>query len=79
VAAGFNKYLPHKDMPESYAHSVVHTEDYYININELLKAEAILPDVSKEDIEDVLAEIANDLKQGVFPLYGKKGLGGEIV
>ncbi len=64
----FIKNIPHPQMKKSYAHSVVHTKMYYTNVTTLLLDESKVPGVTKEDIIEILREIAQDLHNGVFPL-----------
>jgi len=63
-----NKHTPHKKMPNAYPHSTIHTDYYYVNITTSLENRAILQGVTKEDIVDVLQDIAQDLQQGSFPI-----------
>jgi len=62
------KHIPHKMMPNAYAHATIHTQDYYVNITILLQNAASIHGVVKEDIVDVLQEIAQDLQTGKFPI-----------
>jgi|GEM_PF-5444294 len=72
----FKRHLPHPDMPDAYSHSEIHTKDYYLNITQMLTDESSLPNTTKEDIEEVLRDIANELQNGSFALHGtNNGIG----
>ena len=55
-------------MPEAYPHSVIHTDIYYVNVTNLLLNQVRVNETTKDDIIDVLQEIAHDLKKGRFPI-----------
>jgi len=61
----FKKRVPHKLMPNAIAHSQIHAEDYHENVTFLL-TEANSMATSKNDIIEVLREMAADLRLGVF-------------
>jgi hypothetical protein len=64
----FLKDVPHPDMPDAYAHSSVHTKAYYLNITDLLVGTSEIPGATKEDIQNVLRDIALELQSGTYPL-----------
>lgn len=57
-------YVPHPDMPNAYAHSIVHKRIYYFNIATLL----IQEEGDRKGVEAVLRDIALELEKGTFPL-----------
>lgn len=63
----YRKHTPHPDMPDAHAHLTVHTDIYYLNIEELLREEQ----GDKEGIKAVLKDIAEELTDGTFPLHEK--------
>jgi hypothetical protein len=63
-----SKYVPHPDMPNAYSHKKIHTKVYYVNLTEMLADVSLVPNANKEDIIDVLDEIANELVNGKFPI-----------
>lgn len=64
----YEKDLPHEACPEAYAHAKIHTNVYYVNVTNLLQAEARVPGTSAQDIQDVLRDIGDELVSGVFPV-----------
>lgn len=68
----YKKHVPHDSMPAAIAHSQIHTEDYHENVVFLL-TEANLMAASKNDIIEVLREIATDLQMGGFPISERIG------
>lgn len=63
----FKKHIPHKAMPNANAHSVVHTGQYYLNV-EFLIQDTIAEGLGKQGIIDTLREIGEELESGTFPL-----------
>ncbi len=63
----YQKYLPHKSMPNAISHSQIHTGNYHDNVFVVLQM-ADLAATSKDDILDVLREIGEDLQAGTFPI-----------
>ncbi len=59
---------PHPDMPNAYAHSKTHTDIYHLNVIYMLREAATIPGATKEDIEEVLQDIAQSLQAGTFPI-----------
>ena len=68
----YKKYVPHNSMSDAIAHSQIHTENYHENVAFLL-TEANSMATSKNDIIEVLREIAADLQLGVFPINERIG------
>ena len=60
---------PHPDMPQAHAHSTIHTDFYHLNVFFMLREAATIPGATKEDIEEVLQDIARSLQAGTFPLH----------
>ncbi|SBS26216.1 hypothetical protein MSP8886_00536 [Marinomonas spartinae] len=60
-------HIPMKSMPRAYAHSTIHTEKYYLNV-EFLIDEAIQEGLGHRGILDTLRDIANGLQKGTFPI-----------
>ncbi|MBI3900502.1 MAG: AHH domain-containing protein [Gammaproteobacteria bacterium] len=71
------KNVPHPDMPNACAHKTVHTNVYYVNVEFLLEGLAVDPDTTKQNVVDLLREIARQLTEGTFPL--KNRLDGKAV
>ncbi|CCN38214.1 hypothetical protein VIBNISO65_830026 [Vibrio nigripulchritudo SO65] len=63
----FKKHIPHKAMPNAKAHSVTHTNQYYLNV-EFLIQDTIAEGLGKQGIIDTLREIGEELESGDFPL-----------
>jgi hypothetical protein len=63
--------VPHPNMKEAYAHSIIHTDFYYANVTSILQAEVAVSGTTKDDILEALKDIAQELKSGVFPIYAK--------
>ena len=61
------KNIPHSEIPGAYAHTAVHTRFYHANVLTVLMR-ADVPGATKEDIEEALREIAEDLASGTFPV-----------
>ena len=68
----YRKHVPCRSMPGAIAHSQIYTEDYHENVIFLL-TEVDSMAASKNDIIEVLREIAADLQLGVFPINGRIG------
>ena len=68
----YKKHVPHNAMPDAIAHSQIHTEDYHENVAFLL-TEVDLMATSKNNIIEVLREIAVDLQVGAFPINERIG------
>lgn len=66
----WNKHVPHSQMVEAYSHSCIHTSFYYLNVEHLLE-NTIAQDADREDIVEVLEDIGDDLKMGMFPITRK--------
>ncbi len=68
----YKKHVPHGSMPDAIAHSQIHTEDYHENVIFLLtEVDSIA--TSRNDITEVLREIAMDLQAGAFPINERIG------
>lgn len=65
----YKKHVPHKSMPKAYPHTTIHTGLYYVNVTSYLVSQTRIEGTTKEDIIDVLREIAEDLRNGSFPLH----------
>ncbi|WP_444997226.1 hypothetical protein [Aliikangiella sp. IMCC44359] len=63
-----SKFVPHPNMPKAPSHKKIHTNEYYLNLTDLLKEVSAVPNATKQDIIDVLGEVASDLTNGVFPI-----------
>lgn len=61
-------HIPMKSLPNAYAHSTVHTEKYYLNV-EFLIEESVLEGLGHRGIVDTLRDIADDMQDGQFPLH----------
>ncbi|WP_444994747.1 AHH domain-containing protein [Aliikangiella sp. IMCC44359] len=61
-----SKFVPHPDMKKAPSHKKIHTETYYLNLTFLLN-QAVLRGAEKQDIIDVLEEVADDLINDRFP------------
>ncbi|WP_413110773.1 AHH domain-containing protein [Thaumasiovibrio sp. DFM-14] len=66
----WNKHVPHPKMLEAYSHSGIHTSFYYLNVEHLLE-NTIAQDADREDIVEVLGDIGDDIKMGLFPITRK--------
>jgi len=64
----FKKDVPHKNMPDTIAHSQTHTEIYHANIFVSLEDINQMPNATRNDILKVLREIGEDLQDGTFPI-----------
>lgn len=62
------QHTPHPEMPSAYAHSIVHTNYYYLNLTSLLTDE-MLNGADKLDMESVLRDVAFRLVTGTFPIH----------
>ena len=60
---------PHPDMPNAYAHNRTHTNVYHDNVFFVLREAAQIPGATKEDIEEILRDIALRLQAGTFPIH----------
>lgn len=60
-------HVPLKSLPNAYAHSTIHTEKYYLNV-EFLIEESVMEGLGHRGIIDTLRDIADDLEDGQFPL-----------
>lgn len=63
----WRKHTPHPSMPDAYAHLPVHTNVYFLNVTNMLREE-FDAEGSKDDIKDVLRDIAKRLTNGAFPI-----------
>jgi len=63
----YKKHVPHKTMPNAIAHSETHTNNYHDNVFTMLRIANSIA-TSKEDIINILREIAIDLQAGTFPI-----------
>ena len=61
-------HTPHPDMPNAYAHNRIHTTIYHDNVFFVLREAAQIPGATKEDIEEILRDIALRLQAGTFPI-----------
>lgn len=67
------KHTSHPNMPDAYAHSKIHTEKYYLNI-EVLLVNAYMENIGDKDgqrkaVENELLLVAEKLLKGEFPLH----------
>ncbi len=63
-----SRFLPHPAMPKAPSHKKIHTNEYYLNLTDLLKEVNAVPNATKQDIIDALDEVATDLTNGIFPI-----------
>ena len=66
----YPKIHPHPQMPNAYAHSEVHTNIYYLNVEDSLAMEK----GDKIGIQETLKDIADELTEGEFPLHTRIGV-----
>lgn len=64
----FSRNVPMTSMPNAYAHSTVHTKEYYLNVEFLLE-ETIAEGLGRKEIIETLKDIAEDLQSGEFPIH----------
>jgi len=64
----FSKNIPLRAMPKAYAHSIVHTRQYYLNVEFLLE-ETIAEGLGRKEIIETLQDIGEDLQSGTFPIH----------
>jgi hypothetical protein len=64
----FSKHLPMKCMPKAYSHSILHTKEYYLNVEYLLE-QTIAEGLGRKEIIETLQDIAEDLQAGEFPIH----------
>ncbi len=64
----FAKYTPMDSMPNAEAHSKIHTNEYYLNVETLLTA-TIGEGLGRTDIIELLRDIGDELQSGDFPIH----------
>ena len=55
-------------MPNAEAHSKIHTNEYYLNVEALL-VETIGEGLGRQGIIDLLRDIGDELQSGDFPIH----------
>lgn len=56
-----SRYIPHKDMPSAANHAKLHTDEYYLNVTNMLRSAQ-----SKTECRMTLRLIADELRNGSF-------------
>ncbi|WP_022944350.1 AHH domain-containing protein [Pseudoalteromonas ruthenica] len=64
----FAKHKPMESMPNAEAHSKIHTNEYYLNVEALL-VETIGEGLGRQGIIDLLRDIGDELLSGDFPIH----------
>lgn len=60
------RFLPHPNMPNAPAHTKIHTDKYFFNVQMRLLA-VDLPGATQHEIINALIAIGEDLQSGIFP------------
>ncbi|WP_086932006.1 AHH domain-containing protein [Agarilytica rhodophyticola] len=58
----------HGNLKSAYVHNTIHTNIYYSNVNFQI-IQAYENNATKDDMKEILQEIAEDLQLGVYPIY----------